>query len=85
LSRMDPWDALPIFQELVNRGINLVTLKDEKVWNKEAIRGNPLRLIEPLFAMWNSHNESAKKSVRLSEVHAAKRRRLTEGGALDKP
>src|ERR1700730_11325140 len=85
LSRMDPWDALPIFQEIVNRGITLVTLKDQKVWNKEAIRGNALRLIEPLFAMWTSHNESAKKSARLSEVHAAKGKRLLDGVRLDKP
>jgi hypothetical protein len=41
--------------------------------------------MEPLFAMWNSHNESAKKSLRLSEAHATKRKRLTEGSPLDKP
>lgn len=85
LSRMDPWDALPIFQDIVNHGINLVTLKDGKVWNKQGMRGNPMRLIEPLLAMFNSHNESAKKSIRLSEVHAAKRRRLTEGAKPEKP
>jgi DNA invertase Pin-like site-specific DNA recombinase len=85
LSRMDPWDAFPIFQEIINNDITIVTLKDEKVWNKSELRGNTFRLMEPLFAMWNSHNESAKKSARLSEVHAAKRRRLTEGELLDKP
>lgn len=85
LSRMDPWDAFPIFQEIINSGITIVTLKDGKVWNKEIIRGNPLRLMEPLFAMWNSHTESAKKSVRLSEVQAAKRKRLLEGDTLEKP
>jgi DNA invertase Pin-like site-specific DNA recombinase len=30
LSRMDPWDALPIFQEIVNAGITIVTLQDKK-------------------------------------------------------
>ncbi len=85
LSRMDPWDAFPIFQEIINNDITIVTLKDGKAWNKSEMRGNPLRLMEPLFAMWNSHSESAKKSVRLSEVHAAKRKRLSEGALLDKP
>lgn len=85
LSRMDPWDALPIFQEIINGGISIVTLKDGKVWNKESIRGNPFRLMEPLFAMWNSHSESAKKSVRLSEVHEAKRKRLIDGSELERP
>jgi DNA invertase Pin-like site-specific DNA recombinase len=85
LSRMDPWDALPIFQDIVNHGINLVTLKDGRVWNKQELRGNPLRLIEPLLAMWNGHNESVKKSIRLSEVHDAKRKRIVEGEKLDKP
>ena len=84
-SRMDPWDAFPIFQEIINHGINLVTLKDGKVWNKHEIRGNPLRLMEPLFAMWNSHNESAMKSMRRSEVHAAKQKRLVDGIVMDKP
>jgi DNA invertase Pin-like site-specific DNA recombinase len=85
LSRMDPWEAFPIFQEIVNSGINLVTLKDGKVWSKEQMLGNPLALIEPLLAMWNGHNESAKKSLRLSEVHEATRKRLTEGIKIDKP
>ena len=85
LSRMDPWDAFPIFQEIINSDITIVTLKDGKVWNKESIRGNPFRLMEPLFAMWTSHSESAKKSVRLSEVNAAKRKRVLEGAKLDKP
>ena len=85
LSRMDPWDVFPIFQEIINNDITLVTLKDGKAWNKHEIRGNPLRLMEPLFAMWNSYSESAKKSVRLSEFHAAKRKRLSQGGLTDKP
>jgi DNA invertase Pin-like site-specific DNA recombinase len=85
LSRMDPWDAFPIFQEIINSDITIVTLKDGKQWNKHELRGNTFRIMEPLFAMWNSHNESAKKSVRLSEVHAAKRKRLAEGILLDKP
>ena len=43
------------------------------------------RLMEPLFAMWNSHNESAMKSMRRSEVHAAKQKRLVDGIVMDKP
>jgi DNA invertase Pin-like site-specific DNA recombinase len=85
LSRMDPWDAFPIFQEIVNNEITIVTLKDEKEWSKRQLRGNTFRIMEPLFAMWNSHNESAKKSLRLSEVHAAKRKRLTQGEAVERP
>jgi DNA invertase Pin-like site-specific DNA recombinase len=41
LSRMDPWDAFPIFQEIINNDITIVTLKDEKVWNKDELRGTP--------------------------------------------
>lgn len=62
-----------------------MTLKDEKEWSKRQLRGNTFRIMEPLFAMWNSHNESAKKSLRLSEVHAAKRKRLTQGEAVERP
>jgi len=85
LSRLDPWDAYPIFQELVNSGINIVTLKDGRIWNTKEIRGNPLRLMEPLFAMWQAHQESEKKGRRIAAVFENKRQRIQAGETLAKP
>ena len=85
LSRMDPWDAFPIFQEIINSDISIVTLKDGKVWNKQTIRGNALRLMEPLFAMWTGHSESAKNpsgSLRFTQRSGSAFRGRKAGEAL---
>jgi len=85
LSRMGPWDALPVFQEIINNGITVVTLKDGEVWHRDALRANPLLMMKSLFAMWNGHQESVKKSSRVAEAYAAKRRRLVAGERTAKP
>jgi DNA invertase Pin-like site-specific DNA recombinase len=46
LSRMNPWDAMPVFQEIINAGITVVTLKDREVWHRDALRANPLLLMK---------------------------------------
>jgi DNA invertase Pin-like site-specific DNA recombinase len=85
LSRMDPWDAFPIFQEILRRGISIVTLRDGKVWSNHTMRGDLLRFMEPLFSMWNAHNENVKKGERVAAKFAEKRKALVEGRTLDKP
>src|SRR5262245_11437986 len=34
ISRANPWDAMPIFQQIINAGVSIVTLQDERVWNR---------------------------------------------------
>jgi DNA invertase Pin-like site-specific DNA recombinase len=85
LSRMNPWDAMPVFQELINNGITVVTLKDREVWNRDALRADPFLLMKSLFAMWNGHQESVKKSARVSAAWEAKRKRLRSRGDASKP
>src|SRR5262245_45774684 len=41
--------------------------------------------MKSLFAMWNGHQESVKKSGRVSEAWAAKRKRLVSKARLSKP
>jgi DNA invertase Pin-like site-specific DNA recombinase len=84
LSRMEPWDALPIFQEIVNAGITIVTLQDNKEWSREAIRGNPWRILESLIVMMRAHEESAIKSMRVASAYERKRERAA-GGDKSKP
>jgi len=79
LSRMDPWSVLPIFQEIINAGIIIVTLQDRKVWNREEMRSNPLRIMESIIVMMRAHEESAVKSARLLSVYERKRQRATNG------
>lgn len=85
LSRMDPWEAMGVFREIINRGVTVVTLKDERVWTREGLQNNPFQIMESLLSMWNGHQESVKKSLRLAAVHEGKRKALLEGGSLRKP
>ena len=79
LTRMDPWDALPVFQEIINAGITIVTLQDERSWNRECIRDNPFRILESLIVMVRAHDESASKGRRVRASLNAKREAVRNG------
>ena len=76
---------MPIFQEIINAGITVVTRKDREVWSCEALRTNPMLIMKSLFAMWNGYQESVKKSGRVADAWAAKRKRLISKEKAAKP
>lgn len=78
LSRQNPWDALGPFQSIINAGVTIVTLQDQRVWNREAIADNPMRMIESILIMNTAYQESVKKAHRLQAVWAAKRKGARE-------
>jgi len=78
VSRADPWDALPIFQQIINAGVTIVTLQDQRVWSREAIRENPFKIFESLMIMIRAHEESATKAKRLRASWDNKRKQMTE-------
>lgn len=80
MSRMDPWDALPVFQQLINTGVNVVTLIDERVYSREEMRAQPMRIMESLFVMIRANEESATKSRRLKAAWEGKRAKLASEG-----
>lgn len=74
VSRQDPWDAFPVFQQIINAGITLVTLQDGKVWSRDEMRENPMRLMESLFVMIRANEESATKARRVRAAWETKRK-----------
>lgn len=80
LSRMDPWDALPIFQEIINGGITIVTLTDGRKWDREVLRANPFLIMESLLVMMRANEESKVKASRLKAAWANKRRKAVSEG-----
>ncbi|MBV2186095.1 MAG: recombinase family protein [Rhizobium sp.] len=80
VSRQNPWDALPIFQQIINAGVTIVTLFDGKTYDLADMRANPLRIMESLFVMVRANEESETKSRRLKAAWEGKRRK-----AGDKP
>jgi DNA invertase Pin-like site-specific DNA recombinase len=78
VTRQDPWDALPLFQQIINAGVTIVTLQDGKTYSREEMRANPMRILESLFVMIRANEESATKSRRLKAAWVGKRQRAAE-------
>jgi DNA invertase Pin-like site-specific DNA recombinase len=78
VTRQDPWDALPLFQQIINAGITIVTLQDAKTYSKAEMRANPMRILESLFVMIRANEESATKARRLKAAWEGKRLRAKE-------
>lgn len=77
LSRTDVLSALRRFTEILDKGISIVTLTDEREWNSESIQdmGN---LVYSIIIMSRSHEESLMKSNRLSAAWKEKRKLARE-------
>ncbi len=83
VSRQDPWDALPVFQQIINAGITIATLQDGKEYSCTDMRENPLKIMESLFVMVRANEESETKSRRLKAAWKNKKNRaVTEGHKL---
>jgi DNA invertase Pin-like site-specific DNA recombinase len=80
VSRQNPWEALPILQQIINAEIVVCTLFNEKVYSLDDMRKNPMAILESLFVMIRASEESETKSKRGKAVWITKRR-----GASTKP
>ncbi len=79
LSRTDITFALQMFLGLVNAGIIVVTLADERVYDRQRINdGNFTDIIISLTILSRANEESRMKSSRLCAAWANKRNRITE-------
>lgn len=80
MSRADTHKALRLLLDLVDAGIKVVTLVDEKVWDSESIKDHA-NLILAIVYMSRANNESAVKAKRLAEVWGEKKRLASAGQA----
>lgn len=79
LSRTDITFALQMFLGLINAGIVVVTLADQRVYDGEKINdGNFTDIIISLTILSRANEESRMKSTRISAAWAAKRDRVTD-------
>ena len=77
LSRAKVSVALQLLLSLVNSGIKVVTLIDEKIWDKTSIN-EVSELVASIIYMSRAHNESYSKAGRLSEVWGQKKKAAVE-------
>jgi len=78
LSRQDVVDAQTQFLNIINAGIEIVTLMDGYRYSKESIRENWTQLVISLTIMSRASEESKTKADRLNSAWAAKRKKATK-------
>jgi DNA invertase Pin-like site-specific DNA recombinase len=76
VSRQGFWDALPTLQNIINAGIVLVTLTNEKKYDLETVRRDPMTIMELCFGLVRAGEESSLKARRVGEAWAAKRAKV---------
>lgn len=79
VSRQSPWDALPVFQQIINEGVTIVTLFDGKTYDRKGMVENPMRILESLFVMIRANEESETKSRRMKSAWKEKRKKAASG------
>jgi len=79
LSRQDVWKAFQQFSNIINKGINIVTLQDGKTYSTNQGEMGFADLMISLSVMQRAHEESLTKSKRLSEVWSVKRDKAAVG------
>jgi DNA invertase Pin-like site-specific DNA recombinase len=79
VSRQDAWDALPLFQQIVNAGVTIVTLQDGRTYSRASLKANPYLIFESLLVMVRANEESATKSRRGKAAWEAKRAQASAG------
>jgi len=67
--------ALPLVQRIIGAGVNVVSLRTARIYNKQTVREiGPL--LEMLIELWLANEESTKKSERLSAAWSNKRKHI---------
>jgi len=80
LSRDTVQRAFRLFCDILDSGVTLVTLTDNKVFTAASINENPADLMMTLMSMYRAHEESFLKSKRISASWKAKRDKAQADG-----
>lgn len=80
ISRRVARRAARVLEDIVDSGITVVTLSDEKEYTKEALDEDPLAFIMVVLMFQRAHDESKQKARRLRDAWKAKRKKVREQG-----
>ena len=73
LSRLVPRKALRVLTDIVDAGVAVVTLNDEKVYTEEGLDRDPIDLLVAVMLFMRANEESATKSRRITASWEGKR------------
>lgn len=78
LSRAAVPKALRLFLTLLEHGIKIVTLGDDRCYSEESVSKDMTEMIISIAIMSRAHEESQRKAQRVAEAWAEKRRHIEE-------
>jgi DNA invertase Pin-like site-specific DNA recombinase len=79
LTRQDPITGMEMILKIINAGVDIVTLMDGQRYSRQILAKEFTAQIKLQFALFQSHEESDKKSNRLQDVWRRKRERARKG------
>jgi DNA invertase Pin-like site-specific DNA recombinase len=82
LSRLVPRRAVRVLEDIVDAGVSVVTLNDEREYTPHSMDRDPLDLLIAVVTFMRANEESATKSKRLSQAWGEKRRAIGDGKPL---
>ncbi|WP_082487802.1 recombinase family protein [Methylobacterium sp. Leaf89] len=82
LSRDQVLEALGLFLEVIRSGITIVTLADNQSYSQESVGNDWSKLIISLTIMARAHEESQRKSERVSQSYVARVAAAKDGRGL---
>lgn len=80
ISRQAARKAVRILEDIVDAGMTVVTLNDNRAYTRENLDTDPTALLMALLIFIRANEESARKSDRLKAAWVGKRRRLNTPG-----
>jgi DNA invertase Pin-like site-specific DNA recombinase len=82
ISRDVIMEAMTTLTTLINSGITLVTLSDERAYSRDSINQNPFVIMEPIMGFIRANDESARKQQLIQDSWTGKRRKMVETGKI---
>lgn len=79
LSRLPPRKALRVLEDIVDAGVDLVTLNDNREYTVGSLDNDPMDLMVSILTFMRANEESVTKSKRLKAVWEQKRLEMLEG------
>jgi DNA invertase Pin-like site-specific DNA recombinase len=80
ISRDNITSALTLFLQLLDLGLTVVTLGDDRKYAKATVNANPMELMASLMVFSRANEESATKSKRVSAAWSAKQKEAAQSG-----
>lgn len=78
LSRLTPRKALRVLESIIEEGITVVTLNDNKSYTEKSLDDDPMDLMMAILLFMRANEESATKARRLRAAWEGKRAKINE-------